>query len=465
MLNDALAFLQKNKAGRAEIAVVGDAMIDEYYYVKADRVSPEFPIPVMQSDTAKADHALPGGAANVAHQFKHYNVEAKLISMLDEDARVLIGSHGINVQHSLLPKDDRVQRVPRKKRVYSGNFPLCRWDIESKNYSMSDTDLHEFQQRLLAELESATFDVVIFSDYNKGIFHSDMNWIECVPENVVSIVDPKNGNLYRWRGCTIFKPNSKEAADLTGESDWHDQAKSLKRQLDCQSVVITQGGHGVAGIIGDQMFEYRPSHDIVARSVIGAGDCFVAFLAMTQARGIDLYDGLRLAFEAGAVYVQRVHNKPVSGNELIEHFDPIEAKLHSDSLDRTKKVVFTNGCFDILHAGHLKTLRYAKSLGDRLIVGVNSDESVKRLKGDKRPYIPLEQRMKMLAALECVDNVIWFDEDTPYKLIESLKPDVLVKGSDYQKTEIVGSDLVSEVVTVELEPGLSTTGIADRICQ
>lgn len=469
------SFLKKNSECKVRVAVVGDAMVDEYYYVIANRVSPEFPIPVMLS----ANHGtptlvVPGGAANVCGQFAHLNAEVNFFGFIDDYGERVMKN---NFQGCVkLPEDIN---IPIKRRLYHKEFPLCRWDIERKNYGWGDAPAGEIairqHQDMLFDkfLTSPAFDAIILSDYDKGVFALDgkKRWVK---EERPTIVDPKRGPLEQWEGCYIFKPNNKEAKELSGCDKWREQCKYFHHILRCKAVVITQGGDGVVGTIDGRPFEYRPVKRASVESVIGAGDCFISFLAMGVAHHMDLEEVFALAFEAGAIYVQKKHNEPVYPHELLKLIDPIEAKFAMPaekavgsvmvgySSPRNYKLVFTNGCFDILHSGHVALLQHAKSLGDKLVVAVNSDESVRKLKGDCRPVISLKERMRMLAALECVDFVVSFEEETPYNVIKKIRPEVLIKGTDWQGN-IVGSDFADEVVTYPLVPNLSTTRIVERI--
>jgi D-beta-D-heptose 7-phosphate kinase / D-beta-D-heptose 1-phosphate adenosyltransferase len=289
-------------------------------------------------------------------------------------------------------------------------------------------------------------DVTVFSDYGKGLF--DFGWYKNFLGDRISIVDPK-GDAERWHGCTIFKPNSAEARVLTGKTDWKDQAWALKTMAYCRDVVITDGANGVAGIAGDQLFEYRPQHHPDVNSVIGAGDCFVAFLAMAVSHGFSTQDAAAIAYEAGAVYVQSKHNRPLKPAELL-------------SGKCGNQVVFTNGCFDILHTGHIQTLEFAREQGDILVVGVNSDESVRRLKGEGRPVNKLADRIRVLSAMKCVDCVMPFVEDTPLNLIKYVRPDIVVKGGDYKPEDVVSDD-IADVVIAPMIQGFSTTNIISKI--
>lgn len=429
-------FIKTDLINRCSVSVVGDVMIDEYYEVTMDRISPEFPIPVMKSlcDSSKR---VPGGAANVALQFTPFNTSVYLTGITGQVMSMMPRKI---INHS--PVDCGLP-IPIKKRFYQGDFPLARWDVEVPFYGMDEGHIGwKFQ-----DFELERTDVTVFSDYNKGMFNT--GWQKRFLTDRTSIVDPK-GDLSRWTGCTILKPNSVEAQALTGEKLWDRQAKKLKDMVGCRDVVITQGAEGVVGLTEEGYFEYRPSsrgHE--TNSVIGAGDCFIAFLAMAVAHGMKTHEAATVAFEAGAVYVQSKHNRPLKPAELLA------GKCGN-------QVVFTNGCFDILHAGHIQTLEFAKSQGDILVVGVNSDASVKRLKGDKRPVNGLADRVKVLSAMKCVDCVVPFEGDTPLELIKYVRPDVIVKGGDYKAEDVVGYDL-AEVVIAPMVKGLSTTGVIKRL--
>lgn len=451
-MNQAKEFLKKNRSQNLKIHVLGDAMIDEYHEVKVNRISPEFPMPIMLSPHSKKTRR-PGGAANVVHQFKHFNVDPLLFCFYDDKAAKVFEEH--HIQWASAPFSGIEAHLPIKRRFLDGGIQIVRHDIESANCGL-DEHLLDFVTKHLETVVGNVPkpDVAVLSDYNKGFFASEDHSILDYYRGVTTIVDPKNGPLSKWKGCSILKPNAKEAFDLTGRKTWREQAKHLQNETECESVVITFGGEKVAGVFGDDFFCYHPDKKVEVESVIGAGDCFCAIFAMAIGHGFPVPEAAEIAWNAGSVYVQNKMNRPIvpaelSTSGLIENGEDLER--------RDFKLAFTNGCFDVLHEGHLQTLRFAKSKVDKLVVALNSDASVKRLKGDSRPLKPLDQRMKVMAALDMVDFVVSFDEDTPYEIINQIKPDVLVKGSDYDKTEIVGADIVPEVLTAPLISDLSTT--------
>ena len=240
---------------------------------------------------------------------------------------------------------------------------------------------------------------------------------------------------------------------------------NLMNRLNCKSVIITKGSAGAKGIVKNASgwFSHYPHKNIDANSVIGAGDCFAAFLSLGIGLKLHEMDCMKIACEASFVYVQRKNNNPITYYDYLKHIDPIQAKfIEPNKIPKNGKLVFTNGCFDNLHKGHLFSLKCAKNFGDKLVLSVNSDESVKRLKGEKRPIFNLEERMTMLANLEMVDYVVSFNEDTPYELIKEIMPDVLVKGGDWAGN-IVGSDLVKEVHTAPILKDISTNKKIEKI--
>lgn len=444
-------FLKRNKQKRITVGVVGDAMVDEYYYVNVKKISPEFPIPVMASANSTPSYSLPGGAANVAYQFKHFNVDTYLISVTDHDADRIFRHHGIHTRFC----GNLGKPLPRKKRFYSDDFPTYRWDVEESYTS------YEVWPHIRRDLGSSDifFDVLIFSDYDKGFFNEEVtNYFKSFYNTRYKIVDPKK-DLTRWHGYDLIKPNYSEACALTGEKDLKRQYDLIKQGTNAKEVMITLGGKGVYS----KNFEYKPKEvNESPNSVIGAGDCFMAFTAMAMAHDFMPHEVAEIAFEMGALYVQDKHNSPITIPKILHKFAPEEAKYISPNLPRDYSLCFTNGCFDILHRGHIETLKFAKSKAEKLVVAINTDESVSRLKPG-RPINSLADRMAVLANLECVDYIVPFGEDTPYELIKKLKPDVLVKGAEYDPASIVGADIVDKVFVAPMIPNLSTTKIASYL--
>jgi D-beta-D-heptose 7-phosphate kinase/D-beta-D-heptose 1-phosphate adenosyltransferase len=454
-------FISRVNRRKVAISIIGDTMLDEFYSVRVNRVSPEFPIPILHLGQHTPFCTMPGGAANIVTQMQNFNVRPQYFGLIDERCKGVIDQE---FSVWMLPNG----HVPLKRRYFSGDFPLCRIDVEEPDYGVPE-HIEAHRLGLLSKFSFSSEDVVVLSDYGKGTFSDEFakNFIDMAHAKEkfpITIVDPKHGPLCKWKGCSIFKPNAQEAVDLTGEKDVQKQIEVIMREVECQAVLITQGSEGVIGNVMGRPFEYKPHRSVKGHPLgySGAGDCFVAFLAMAMAHTMDVVHAAEIAVEAAAVYVQNPGNYGITEHELVGRLDEVEAKLRMPPKERNYRLVFTNGCFDIIHSGHLATLRRAKAFGDKLVVAVNSDQSVKRLKGETRPIVDCEERMRMLAGLECVDFVVTFDEDTPYNIIQEIKPDVLIKGADWAGN-IVGSDIVSEVHALPLIEGLSTSKIIDKI--
>lgn len=457
-------FISSIQDKRTTVGIVGDSMVDVYTCGTVDRISPEFPVPVQHSTEDYAEY-YGGGAANVCSQFKHFNTLPLLFSFFDYE-----GASNLDIDFRFSVETGT---MPRKIRFYDDDFPLFRRDIEKPNYGINN--ISESRKLLLTKFESTIkdLDVVILSNYNKGLFDCKLatKIIEiCNKNNVPTVVDPKN-NYHFWLGCTVLKPNYKEACEMTKETSWEKQEIAFKH-MGFHSVIVTLQGKGVVGYCGKESFEYKPKTTVKdVNSVVGAGDAFMAILSLGVAKKIPLEKIAAYAFECGAQFVRSKRARPVSLYEIHRRIDPLNAKIMSvnnikylrETVYKDERWVFTNGCFDLLHVGHLYTLQTAKSRGDKLVVALNSDESVKRLKGANRPIIDLQERKQVVAALECVDFVVSFAEDVPYNTIKELHPNVLVKGEDYTPDRISGVDLVDEVYLTDLIAGNSTTNIIGKI--
>jgi D-beta-D-heptose 7-phosphate kinase/D-beta-D-heptose 1-phosphate adenosyltransferase len=444
--------LEREFDRKPRIAVVGDSMLDEYYKVSSERLSPEFPIPVMLSPSGEPFHVALGGAANVCAQFKNFNFDVELFSFTNSVVKEIGSRIGIGMEGCVFSGS-----VPLKKRFYSGHFPLYRMDVEKKDYGYDAPRLKELQAAVFEKLKARPADIVVFSDYGKGIF-SDVHALpEIVDKDCITIVDPKDGPAEKWRGCTIIKPNAKEAKNLTGHDEWHDQCECLMADTGCSAVVITREGSGVVGNVMGSWFEYKPESPSEAVSVIGAGDCFVAILSMCMAHSIDIRKAVEIAFKGCSAYVKSSFNTPISPLDLEEG----KGVMVSSLARRNFRLAFTNGCFDILHPGHIKLLEFARSKADALVVALNSDESVRRQNKSHGLVNDLASRKAVVAALGCVDYVVDFDEDTPERLVESLRPEVLVKGSDWPNP--AGSQFAGEVCLFDLVSGHSTTSMIEKI--
>jgi D-beta-D-heptose 7-phosphate kinase/D-beta-D-heptose 1-phosphate adenosyltransferase len=442
-------FLDKFKKSNLKIAVFGDSIIDEYYNVDSTRISPEFPIPVNSTHSDQPSYTLPGGAGNVYRQFSNFdNINLEYFSLLDDDAKSCYEKNNIRTNNCLVIPGPN-GRIPRKKRFYNNQIPLFRWDVEKENLGISNIEL--YQSELLKLFEKCQSDICIFSDYSKGVFNNNINY-----KFKNSIVDSKK-HLDKWIGCSIFKPNSSEALSLTLTTDHKDQCLFLKNKINCDNVLITDSYKGFYGIDQkNQFFEYESKKEKQAVNVIGGGDCYAAYLTLAIQLGFDLYDSAEIAFNISYFYVTKNNNNNLNYTDFYALLD--NKNIDKEFLKkRNYKLVFTNGCFDAgLTPGHIECLRFAKNQGDKVVVALNSDDSVKRLKGKNRPVLNLDERISIISSLEFVDFVISFEEDTPENLINEIKPDVIVKGGDYTPEQVVGNE-ISEIMICPYKKSMSTT--------
>ena len=444
-------------------------MIDEFYQVKVDKISPEFPIARMisESDTPTI---CPGGAANVACMFKHLNVNVDLYGCCNLEQNNLFKKYIKNCNFYISGK----LTAPIKKRFYDGNHPLYRWDVENKLPKENSTlALKELLEKIYKkQKESNYYDILIFSDYDKGLLNdSDVltNYLkEFKNLGLKTIVDPKK-EIYKWKYCTYIKPNIKEIEDGSNLPTLEAKAHNLTLST-CSDIIITNANKGVfIGYWKDDFkyYEYKPTKvtDNV-NSCVGAGDCFLAFFSYAIASGKDIDQAVDYAFKAGQIYVQNKHNVPVHPHEIKLFDDSIGAKIVDSEYLKTlsAKIVFTNGCFDYgLTKGHINCLRFAKDQGDILIVALNSDASIKRIKGESRPIMNYAERSYIMAALQFVDYVVEFEEDTPLEIIKKIMPDIIVKGGDYKPEDVVGNEYAKVIICPFDYESSSTTSKIKKI--
>ena len=463
------------------ILVVGDVMLDNYYSGEVKRISPEAPVPVFKK---MVERSVFGGAANVAANLIAAGQEVTIMSVIGDDSNGLklkdmITKQGMDVALLLsLPRKTTV-----KTRFLADNHQqMLRLDEEdTEPITKGDCDL------LLNRLHDGirNFDLILMSDYMKGLLTQElcqgiirMARLNNIPV-VIDVKDPKYGKYY---GATLLKPNLNELRLLTGkhiqtENEIINASEELRKRCNCQYVLTTLGSKGMV-IVGNEKSYSVKSLAKEVFDVSGAGDTTIAYIATCMANGIDIKESVDIANYAAGIQVGKVGTSSVCWREVREFMSSKDNFFSNKILsfeevvslrkdNEQKKIVFTNGCFDILHVGHKRYLQQAAMLGDVLIVGVNSDASVKRLKGPERPVNNEQDRAELLSALGFVDYVVIFEEDTPYELIKRIQPDVLVKGGDYKPDEVVGRDIVeARGGRLELIPflkGKSTTKIINKM--
>ena len=465
------------------ILVVGDLMIDRYLWGTCDRVSPEAPVQVV--NVASESYAL-GGAGNVVANLASLGAKPQLVALVGSDLSqtrlpALLSEWGVS-SDGLVRDDERPTTV--KTRLLAAKHQIVRFDVES-SAQCSEQCATELIERAKAALEQT--DVVILSDYGKGLLTPRVAraLIElCHARKVPVLVDPKGRDYEKYRGASLLTPNRREAAQATGialDSQEHIRSagRKLSHELGLGACLITLSEDGMA-LFHDQREFWLATEAREVFDVTGAGDTVIAAVAFGLAAGLPLADACRFANRAAGVVVGKVGSATVTLDELRAHRSsasfsrPEDKILEPERLLREvgrlrgqgQKIVFTNGCFDLLHAGHVQYLSRAANLGDVLIVGLNSDASVRRLKGERRPLNRESDRALLLAALSAVSYVVLFGEDTPLSLIRSIAPDVLVKGGDYVADQIVGADLVRAAGgSVEVLPfvaGHSTSALIER---
>lgn len=460
------------------ILVVGDVMLDRYWYGGTSRISPEAPVQVVKVSNIED---RPGGAANVAIGLAKLGAPVTLVGIVgkDENADILerhLENAGVEcrfIRSNSLP-------TITKLRVMSRHQQLIRLDFEEQEESLSqNAELATLVESLLPQS-----DAVVFSDYAKGCLADVGNLIQLANKlDVPSLVDPKGNDFSIYQGATLVKPNFSEFETIVGkchsEQDVESKGKALKQQFGWQSLLVTRGEDGLVLFDGDKPPFALATSAKEVYDVTGAGDTVIAVLTAIYVTSKRLVDAVEYANQAAGYVVGKLGTAFITADQLeaimyrrthsmnFGVLDPQELKEQIKLAQANgERIVFTNGCFDILHPGHIAYMKQAKALGDRLIVAVNTDASVKRLKGDKRPINNLSHRMAVLEGVGSIDWVTWFDEDTPLEIIQALTPDVLVKGGDYTLDSIVGAQHVlqhgGEVKVLSFVDGYSTTSIIEK---
>ncbi|MGC9386168.1 MAG: bifunctional D-glycero-beta-D-manno-heptose-7-phosphate kinase/D-glycero-beta-D-manno-heptose 1-phosphate adenylyltransferase HldE [Hydrogenovibrio sp.] len=469
--------MKMNDFSKTRVLVVGDVMLDQYWSGRAGRISPEAPVPVVK---VADEDVRAGGAANVALNIAALGAQVRLLGVVGHDPFGTQLSQVLDAAQ--VPYDWVISEAGTicKLRVLSHHQQLIRMDFEN---AVPVADSEALAKKFADAV--ADFDVVVVSDYAKGALQSVAAMIAAAKRHSVPVlVDPKGDDFSRYRGATLVKPNQGEFEQIVGACATEEalvaQAQSLIERLGFEALLVTRSEHGMALVEKNRPPTLMTSRAQEVFDVTGAGDTVIAALATAFGSGMHWPEAMRIANEAAGIVVRKVGTSIVTRVELEAQLNAAMRHKAYVSMSEDEvtslirlaqqqghKVVFTNGCFDLLHSGHVRYLNEAANRGDRLIVGVNSDESVKRLKGESRPIVPLEGRMELLSALSCVDWVVPFYEDTPERLICKLLPDVLVKGGDYRPEEIAGAPCVwdngGEVAVLSFWDGYSTTRMVDKI--
>lgn len=463
--------------------VIGDVMLDRYLIGSVGRISPEAPVPIV---LLNQQNERAGGAANVATNLALLGIKTHIVGCVGKDieANTLINLlQEIGVDASGICASQHRPTIA-KTRVLSGHQQMLRLDQESSApfNNAETTQLHDAIQTQLALKPS----IVILSDYAKGLLTEDncqQIIAQCKAQNITILVDPKGRDYRKYKGATALTPNKKETAEACDTSisdlDLIAKASALKTSLNLRFLAVTRGEEGITLL--DENAHHLPAIAKQVFDVSGAGDTVIATLAAGMMNHLTPLESLQLANIAAAVVVGKVGTVPITQADLLEALtsqhsseqahkicDLAQLKAKVDTWkQQNQKIVFTNGCFDLLHAGHVTYLEAAKKRGDKLVLGLNTDRSVSALKGPTRPVVNENDRARVLAALESVDAVILFDEDTPLNLINAIKPNIIAKGSDYTADQVVGGKEVEswggEIALIDLVAGRSTSNIINKL--
>ena len=471
-----------NLLGKApKILVIGDLIVDHYLWGSSDRISPEAPVLVVSINN---ESRMLGGAGNVINNLKALNAKVDVMSVLGEcgvssELKLLLNEIEIDTQY-LITEPKRISS--KKTRIIAAQQQVVRYDQENSTEiteTSQKTLLSNFRKRI------TDYDCVLLSDYGKGVLTNELTQqlIKTAKQHSVKIlVDPKGLDYAKYKGAYLLTPNKKEAREATGINITDDASlactiKQLKEEYELDVSLITLSEQGVA--IYDGELRNHPTQTREVFDVTGAGDTVLASLGFALSCELDIDEAVKFANLAAGVVVGKIGSATATLNEIIEYESSLNkstSDAHIKTLNeitalseelktRGKKIVFTNGCFDLLHAGHVRYLEASKNFGDVLILGLNSDRSVAALKGVGRPINAQIDRAYILAALEAVDYVVIFDDDTPYDLINAIKPHTLVKGGDYEGQDVAGQDIAQELKLIQFVDGKSTTKTIEKIQQ
>lgn len=452
------------------IIVIGDIMLDEYVFGTVSRVSPESCCPILRVQHTTIQL---GGAANVAYQIHKLGKTAILVGIIGKDKSGEILSeelrhHSIDCQFLF-----RHDSVTTKKTRYVNDVHQQMYRVDKEEHASLNADELNTITAFIKE-NSPNIDCIVLSDYNKGVLTNDSCQAIIGAANAASIptiVDIKVPETDRYKGATVIKGNQKEFSSFFNSSNrnqttMENDMRALKQKLDAEYMVVTIGKKGIVSIDDKGNYITHRAKQVMVYDVTGAGDIVTAYLGVLF-KTMPFERALWFANKAGEIKVTKFGNAHVAFNELYSSANKIKNTSEIAKLTKGQTVVFTNGCFDVLHAGHIDLLQYAKSKGDILVVGINSDDSVRRLKGEKRPVNNLETRVKVLSAISDVDYIVSFEDDTPERIIHEIKPSVLIKGGDYSVDDIVGADYVREyggiVEAMPFHYNLSTTKILSSL--
>ena len=443
-------------------------MIDINFNSEIKRNAPEANIPIY--NILDLNYIL-GGAANVSQNLKNLGVNVEIISVVGDDINGLKIKELFNlkqIKHKIFIDKDR--KTTQKNRIYNNDKLNVRFDIES----ICDISLFIENQIIEYITKLNDVDAIIISDYDKGLITENLSQtiINYANENnIPTFVDPKIKNFMKYKGCFLFKPNQNEAEIISGEKNIEKILKNIKNKIDCKNLLLTRGNEGM--ILNNIYNKIQHETFIKLVDVTGAGDIVLAVLVYMYLKTNDLLNASKIANFIGGKSVSVIGNFNVSLSDIEEYFYNYKKKENKiicdneidkiNEISKKNNLVFTNGCFDILHSAHIELLKFSKAQGDLLIVGLNSDESIKRLKGETRPINDILERSKILSLFDFIDYIIIFNDDTPLNIIRLLQPEILIKGSDYNKENIVGKEYAKKIILFDLIENKSSTRVINKI--
>jgi D-beta-D-heptose 7-phosphate kinase/D-beta-D-heptose 1-phosphate adenosyltransferase len=460
------------------ILVIGDVILDINYISEINRKAPEANIPI--HDITNINYIL-GGASNVAQNLHYLNTHIELISVIGNDEMgkkidLLLNEKGM--KHHLFI--DETRKTTQKHRIFHNKTLQTRYDIEDKNDISNIIETNILEYIYQKEQNQEKIDAIIISDYDKGVVTHNLckNVIEYSNKNnIYTFVDPKIKNINKYKNCFCFKPNLNECEIITKEKEIDQMFMKIKEFIQPKNIILTCGEKGM--YINEMNNHICHENIIDVIDVTGAGDIVLCLLVYIFLQKKDMILACKIANYVAGKSVQTIGNYNVSIDDIDEYYnqnnqnktskiiydyeiDKIQ-EIKNTTTKNNKKIVFTNGCFDIIHSAHIKNLQFSKNQGDILVVGLNSDESIKKLKGKDRPINSLEERTELLSLFDFIDYIIVFHEDTPLDIIKFLKPNILVKGSDYKKENIIGLEYVENVILFDYIKGKSSTLVINKI--
>jgi len=452
------------------IIVFGDIILDINYFSKIERIAPEASNIPIHNIYNIAYHL--GGAANVSHNLHNLDTNIEFISVIGNDY------YGEKISDLLNEKRipnklyiDKTRNTTQKNRIFFNNVLQTRYDIED-THEISD----ELENEIFHYIISKKLDAIVISDYNKGCVKETLikNIIKYANENnIYTFIDPKIHNYLKYQNCFCFKPNLKEATQISKSEDLNETITFIKKNVKCTNLVVTCGKDGI--LLNDMENKIKHKTDISVVDVTGCGDIVLSLLVYQFLLTNDLLLACNIANYIAGISTQTIGNYIINKEDFKRYYllhteIEINKTIYDYEIEKIenisnnhKNIVFTNGCFDILHSAHIQLLQYSKKQGDILVVGLNSDESIKRLKGQERPINDITERTQILTLFDFIDYIIIFSDDTPFNIIKYLKPDIIIKGSDYNKDNVIGKEFCKEVKLFDYIKNKSTSLIIGKI--